>query len=175
MRHLLALLTVLIIPLSASATSTEHAETALQLIETAVEVLSQSSQGFETALQLTKEADRHISQQIKIEEDKSLKSPLRESKLHLGQATLAIRKKNSSTAIEHLSGALGSVENYLDLKGGGGGELGLCCTRDNCKGCTLNLVTIDVCKDAGIYKTFRKHIASNPYPNEPEAGQCVDI
>lgn len=175
MKHLLVLLTTLVISTNVLADSTQHAEAALQLIDSAIEVLSQTFTGFEKALQLTREADRHISIQMKSEQDQSLIIPLREAKVHIIRATIAIRKKNASTAIEQLSGAISGIENYLDLKDGGGEELGLCCTRENCKGCTLGLVTKDVCEAAGIYKTFRKHKESNPYPNPPEAGQCEDI
>jgi hypothetical protein len=57
----------------------------------------------------------------------------------------------------------------------GGQQTGLCCTRKKCRGCTLQRVTKDVCKNAGIYKSFRKHNPKNPYPNKPLKGQCVKL
>lgn len=172
MKHLLVLLSTLIIPLTVSANHTQHAEVALALLESAVDVLYQSS-NFETAIQLTREAGSHLGAQLQQESDKGLRKLLLKAKRHTFRAELSLRTLNKASALDHLSEAIAGTSEYLDAAGGE--ELGLCCTRDNCQGCTLGLVTKDVCKDAGIYKTFRKHKESNPYPNPPEAGQCEVI
>lgn len=145
---------------------------ALRSMDVAIFLLSGSNQNFELANSQTEQARRLLTVQLQQETNETLRVLLRGATLHLLLAVNDIKAHAAPSAIQHLNAAADSAEAY---EAGGGQVLGLCCTRADCKGCTLGLVTLDDCKAAGIYKTFRKHDPANPYPNAPLAGQCVTI
>lgn len=175
MRTLLIALIFVFTPLVASAdfnpTPSGRAEVALQLTRAAISELSGQTKNFELASSHTQQAKQLLTAQLSQESDKALKRILRGATLHLLLALNNIHAHDALMAIKNLQASADATLIYL----AGGEELGLCCTRDNCKGCTLQRVTKDTCKEAGIYKTFRKHRESNPYPNEPEEGQCETL
>lgn len=183
MKHLLIILTSLIIPLSAIAhdddgdnpgnPDLQFAEMALELLDYSIESIEQSFFNFDEAIDLAREADANLENQIEFEDNKSQRRLLQKARIGTFKAELDLRIFNKNGAINHLEDSMELTLQYLN--GRGGKKTGLCCTRPNCRGCTLVRATKKFCKDAGIYKTWRKHIPSNPYPNKPLKGQCVKI
>ena len=180
MKRLLLAVILLTLPLTAKADNsfdslfdTGGAEQALRFIQEAMSALQGTQPQFELAYSDTSQAKQLLTAQMEIEKEKPLRKLLRAANMKLSLALKNILAKDVSWALDNLGGAATLTEDYLDAKTGE--ELGLCCTRENCKGCTIMQTTIDTCKEAGIYKTFRKHDESNPYPNPPKEGQCVNI
>lgn len=155
MKSILLVVTLFLTPIFSIANSDSafnQAENALDHLNVAIEDLSGTSQNFQSSKQHTKTAKRILTKLITSEFDQEFKELLISAVQYAQLSLNFIELYDVVGALQNLNGAARTTNEYVQATAG----RGHCCTRPNCKGCTLGQTDEASCRAlAPQYKSFR--------------------